>query len=209
MALALIHNIGSRSLECSNAFIASPITPAPVWGLPFASALSNARVAEFGLNPNPDEVRRFYLPSQPTNEISAESGGKAPVILLVEDNPADSGLIREALEEHGVRCELLLVTNGQKAIEFIEKLDSNDILCPDLLILDLNLPRRSGKEILQRMRMSSQCANIPIVVLTSSDHRKDREETAFLGASRYIRKPTRLDEFLKLGGVFKEIIGAL
>jgi two-component system, chemotaxis family, response regulator Rcp1 len=116
-------------------------------------------------------------------------------------------LVREALEEYGVQCELILITNGETAIEFIQKVEADETPCPKLVILDLNLPRKPGRDVLKRIRASSKCEQIPVIVLTSSDARKDRDDAASLGASRYIRKPSRLSEFIELGSVFKEIIG--
>jgi DNA-binding response OmpR family regulator len=129
-----------------------------------------------------------------------------PSILLVEDNPADATLVREALEHHNVSCEVVLVTNGETAIEFLKEIEEQNLPCPDLVILDLNLPRRSGADVLKRMRASVKCGRMTVAVLTSSDSQRDKDETASLGASRYIRKPSRLAEFIKLGGVFREML---
>jgi DNA-binding response OmpR family regulator len=164
---------------------------------------SNALAVEFGWNRKWDKVQRFYLPSRPTADVTPE---KRAIILLIEDNPADSGLVREALVENAVHCELILIINGEQAIDFIDGLDSDQTPCPDLMILDLNLPKIPGRDVLRRMRTGTKCAQIPIVILSSSDNEKDQEEAASLGASRYIRKPYRLDEFLKLGSVFKSMI---
>ena len=125
---------------------------------------------------------------------------------MVEDNDADVNLVREALEEHGVRCELIVITNGEAAIHLVERIDAAEIACPDLVILDLNLPRRPGSEVLRRIRESCTCAPVPVLVLTSSDSRRDRDEAARLGASRYLCKPSRLNEFLELGRVFREML---
>jgi chemotaxis family two-component system response regulator Rcp1 len=127
-------------------------------------------------------------------------------ILLIEDNPADSNLVREALEEHEVECELLLITNGEKAIEFIRQVDAEEAPPPDLVILDLNLPIKPGSRVLEQFQASSRCARAKIIVLSSSDSHKDKEQAARLGASRYYKKPTRLMEYLKLGGVFKQML---
>jgi DNA-binding response OmpR family regulator len=126
---------------------------------------------------------------------------------LIEDNPADVLLVREALEEHLVRCELILITNGERATEFIEAFDADDACGPDLVILDLNLPRRSGLQVLQRIRASQKCNHVPVIILSSSDSQKDKSAAASLGASRYLRKPSRLAEFMQLGSVFKEFLG--
>jgi DNA-binding response OmpR family regulator len=80
--------------------------------------------------------------------------------------------------------------------------------CPDLVILDLSLPKKTGREVFMRIRGSSKCPGVPVIVLTSSDARKDREEIAAVGTHTYIRKPSRLTEFIALGRLFKEMIGS-
>jgi chemotaxis family two-component system response regulator Rcp1 len=129
---------------------------------------------------------------------------KEPVsILLAEDNPADAGLVRRALEEHGVEGELIVIADGEKAIEFIKAIDAEAAPCPDLAIVDLNLPKKPGREVLERMRLSERCRHIPVVILSSSDDERDKADAARFGASRYIRKPSKLDDFLSLGLIFK------
>jgi len=116
------------------------------------------------------------------------------------------GLVREALEEHGVEGELVVLTDGEAAIRFIQAFDAQPVACPDLVIIDLNLPKRPGRDVLECMRQSVACGQIPVVILSSSDAQRDRTETLRLGASRYIKKPSRLEEFMNLGAVFKAII---
>jgi chemotaxis family two-component system response regulator Rcp1 len=123
----------------------------------------------------------------------------------VEDNPADAGLVREALKEHGVEGELIVVTDGEQAIEFIQEMESKPLTRPDLFIVDLNLPKRPGREVLERLRQSTS-RQPPVVILTSSDESRDRDEAMRLGISQYILKPSRLVEFLALGAIFKEMI---
>jgi chemotaxis family two-component system response regulator Rcp1 len=125
------------------------------------------------------------------------------LIFLAEDNPADAGLVRRALEKHGVEGDLLVIADGEKAIEFIDALQEQATTCPHLAIVDLNLPKKPGREVLERMRMSERCRQIPIIILSSSDAERDKAEAARFGASRYIRKPSRLDDFLALGAIFK------
>jgi CheY-like chemotaxis protein len=74
------------------------------------------------------------------------------------------------------------------------------------VIIDLSLPKRSGREVLETMRRSERCRNIPVVILSSSDALQDKADAARLGASLYIRKPSRLEDFLRLGATFKAII---
>lgn len=129
-------------------------------------------------------------------------------IVLIEDNPADTGIVRAALDEHGVDCELVVLSDGEKAVRYIQPFDTRPRACPDLLIVDLNLPKRSGREVLQSVRLSVKCRTAPVVVLSSSDAQQDKEDSARLGANRYIHKPLHLEEFLRLGAVFKAILEA-
>lgn len=116
------------------------------------------------------------------------------------------GLIREALEEHEVQGELLVVTDGERAIQMIRDIESQRVACPDLFIVDLNLPKKPGREVLECAHLSEKCRRSPIVVLSSSDSSRDREDALRLGVSRYISKPSRLDEVLGLGAIFKALL---
>lgn len=127
-------------------------------------------------------------------------------ILLAEDNPADIELVVEALEEHAVSCDLLVVTNGERAATFLDEIDAGKHPCPHLFILDLNLPRKSGAEVLERMRTGCTCPHVPVVILTSSDSQKDKDAVAKFYPFRFLQKPLSLQGFLQLGGVFKEVL---
>ena len=128
-------------------------------------------------------------------------------ILLAEDNSADVYLIREALQAYGVDCPIRLASDGQDVLRMISPAGSND---GDhnlgLIILDLNLPKHDGIEILQRLRENERLAHVPVVILTSSDSPRDRLIVTRLGAARYLRKPSKLDQFLGLGAIFKELL---
>jgi DNA-binding response OmpR family regulator len=128
-------------------------------------------------------------------------------ILVVEDNPADVFLIRQALVGKPVQFRVHVAEDGEKAIQFIGAFESDESAAPlDLIVLDLNLPRVSGLEVLQRVRSSEKCALTKIVVLSSSDSTADRAASAQLGAIRYFRKPADLDEFLKIGDLLVELL---
>lgn len=128
-------------------------------------------------------------------------------MLLVEDNPADVFFVRTALEYGGIETEIVVARDGEKAIELVEAADANPSApCPELVLLDLNLPRASGTEVLRRLRKSIRCADVPVIIVTSSDAPSDRAETARLGANRYFLKPHSLDEYMKLGLLIKEIL---
>ena len=124
-------------------------------------------------------------------------------ILLAEDNPADVYLIEEALREHKVNFKITVAEDGEAAMSMLER----GQVQPDIVLLDLNMPKRSGGEVLDRLRKESG-KDIPVIILTSSDSPTDRDEAFRLGATRYIRKPTGLDEFLQIGAVIKELSGA-
>jgi CheY-like chemotaxis protein len=125
--------------------------------------------------------------------------------LLVEDNPADVLLIREALEEHSIRADIYVLSDGEKAVRFVEN-ESREVAPPDLVILDLNLPRKTGREVLQHIRASQTLGKVRVVVLSSSDAPRDMEESFRLGITKYIRKPSSLREFMKIGGVLRELL---
>jgi len=126
---------------------------------------------------------------------------------MIEDNPADVQLVREAMDEHAVDCELSLFNDGAKAIALFDQVDSSVGLCPDLIVLDLNLPKRTGLEVLQRIRASPVCSAIPVMVLSSSDAANDKNAALRFGANLYVRKPSNLEEFLKIGGAVKRLLG--
>jgi CheY-like chemotaxis protein len=125
-------------------------------------------------------------------------------VLLAEDNAADVYLIREALREHGVICELRVAPDGQEVLQALTGSPAN-VEELRLIILDLNLPRHDGIEILERLR-DIGLHHIPVVVLTSSDSQRDRDLAMQLGAVRFLRKPSELEQFLSLGAVFKELL---
>lgn len=128
-------------------------------------------------------------------------------ILLAEDNPADVYLIREALREHAVDCTLRVASDGQEVLRIISAGDEDPAAqTPALIILDLNLPRHDGIEILQRLRESALLPHVPVAVLTSSDSPQDRAVAIRFGATRFLRKPSSLEQFLSLGSIFKELL---
>jgi CheY-like chemotaxis protein len=140
--------------------------------------------------------------------LSERIGGRnVPRILLAEDNPADVYLIQEALREHGVQCSIKVASDGKEVLTLISSemptIEQEEFA---LIILDLNLPRHDGIEILERLRESARLSHVPVVVLTSSDSPQDRLVATHLGARRYLRKPSNLEQFLDLGSVFKEML---
>lgn len=127
-------------------------------------------------------------------------------ILLAEDNPADVYLIRTTLQEHGIDLPLEVATDGREVLQIIDRQEALDAPELSLIVLDLNLPRHDGIEILQRLQQGKRVAHVPVVVLTSSDSPRDRVLAGELGAARFLRKPSNLEQFLSLGAVLKEVL---
>ena len=129
-------------------------------------------------------------------------------IILAEDNPGDVGLVRYALRQHQVDCELRVLSDGEQVLTFIDLLDMDSGLpCPDLFLLDLHLPKRDGHEILQHLRASERCGQTPVVVLSASESPSDLENAEKSGAVHYFRKPPSLTQFVQLGTIVKKVIG--
>ncbi|HUP02905.1 MAG TPA: response regulator [Bryobacteraceae bacterium] len=150
-------------------------------------------------------ARRKPGPSLASGEPAVELGQR-PRILVAEDNLADVYLIRAALKEHGVDHPLQVVADGAEALRVLDERERCAEAQLDLIILDLNLPRHDGIEILERLHSARKLRGAPVVVLTSSDSLDDRTAAKQLGAARFLRKPSSLAEFLALGAVFKDLL---
>jgi len=127
-------------------------------------------------------------------------------IVLVEDAEPDVILVREALEQSGLDFDLRVFDDGEQGVDFVENIDRDAVACPHLFLLDLNLPKKSGGQVLERVRQSVRCGAVPVVILTSSDSNKDKAQAANLKATGYFRKPSRLDEFMKLGPYLRDLL---
>ncbi|MCF8099929.1 MAG: response regulator [Desulfarculaceae bacterium] len=120
-------------------------------------------------------------------------------ILLVEDNPGDARLAKEALKEAKVANELHWVEDGEQAIDFLYKQgDYTDAPTPDVILLDLNLPKKDGREVLADIKSDPVLRSIPVVVLTVSEAEEDILKSYDLYANCYITKPLDLDQFLEV-----------
>jgi CheY-like chemotaxis protein len=132
-------------------------------------------------------------------------------IVLVEDNPADVVLVREALEVHEVSCKLQSYGTGESALLALARaLNGDKSPLPDLVLLDWNLPVMGGAEVLRTIREWSDFTSIPIAVLTSSGSPRDRSQALTLGATRYIQKPMNLDDFVQqVGTHIRELLNSV
>jgi two-component system, chemotaxis family, response regulator Rcp1 len=118
-------------------------------------------------------------------------------ILLVEDNPGDERLTREALKEGKVYSNLHWVKDGVEAMEFLRRQGRyHDVPRPDIILLDLNLPKKDGREVLQDIKNDSDLKRIPVVVLTTSKAEEDVLRTYNLHANCYVTKPVDLEKFI-------------
>ncbi|MEO8125885.1 MAG: response regulator [Bryobacteraceae bacterium] len=121
-----------------------------------------------------------------------------PLITLVEDNPADVYMFRRALSEKGVGFQLTHLADGEAAVAAFSRINKDvDAPLPDLVVLDLNLPKIGGIEVLSQMRQLSRLRQVPVAILTSSTSPVEMRTAYELGAVQYLRKPTMLDEFLE------------
>ena len=126
---------------------------------------------------------------------------RTKLILLVEDNPDDEALTMRALRQSNIANEVVVARDGVEALDFLfgtgahEGRDTN--LLPQVILLDLKLPKVDGLEVLRRVRADERTAFIPVVVLTSSDEDQDLISSYRLGANSYVRKPVDFDQFLE------------
>ena len=120
-------------------------------------------------------------------------------ILLVEDNPGDADLAKETLETSKLRNNLHVVPDGEKAMKFLRLEEPySDVPRPDIILLDLNLPRKDGREVLAEIKQDEDLKRIPVVVLTSSQADEDILRSYNLHANCYITKPLDFKQFTKV-----------
>jgi CheY-like chemotaxis protein len=127
-------------------------------------------------------------------------------LLVVEDSPADVFLLREAMKEAGLSCQLQIADDGEKAIHILDRVDDGSQNVPDLLLVDLNVPRQSGTQVLARLRQIPRCGKTPVVMMSTSDTQIERTRAFELGATEYFCKPSSLKEFMQLGKLVRRLL---
>jgi len=128
-------------------------------------------------------------------------------ILLAEDNPGDVLLFREALRSSNLACELIVAQDGEKALQLLENAGTPDSSArPDLIVLDINLPKRSGQEVLRWVRGNPGLAAVPVMILTSSASPDDKTKATLLGANLYVQKSSNLDEIFEIGATVQGLL---
>jgi DNA-binding response OmpR family regulator len=161
------------------------------------------------LNLSPDKDQRFTSRSLRDTQSGEGSDTSRRCILLVEDNESDAFLVAQALKEHRVQADLTVLRDGEEAFDFIDAVQNGLRRCPDLIILDLKLPKKTGHEVLAKMRSTGTCSEVPVVVLSSSAALLDMTESRRLGVVRHIQKPVNLDEFMRIGAVLKALLSGI
>jgi CheY-like chemotaxis protein len=128
------------------------------------------------------------------------SGETVPIeVLLVEDDPGDVLMTQEAFAEHKVRNRLAVVSDGEEAIAYLRQEGRfSDAVRPDLVLLDLNLPRRDGRQVLEEIKSDERLRQIPVVVLTTSQADEDILRSYELHANAYVTKPVDFDQFISV-----------
>jgi CheY-like chemotaxis protein len=120
-------------------------------------------------------------------------------VLLVEDDPGDVLLTKEAFEHNKVQNKLHVVSDGEQAIAFLrQEGEYADAPRPDLILLDLNLPRKDGREVLEDIKADAGLRSIPVVVLTTSEAEEDILKSYHLHANAYVAKPVDFDQFIRV-----------
>jgi CheY-like chemotaxis protein len=134
--------------------------------------------------------------------LKVASKGKLAVILLAEDDKGDQELTRRALEEGKIRNELRIVEDGEEALAYLFRRgkyeDPATSPRPDLLLLDLNLPRVDGREVLERVRADAKLRRMAVVVLTTSRQEEDILRSYEVGCNSFITKPVGMDQFIRV-----------
>lgn len=131
--------------------------------------------------------------------MNVSDRGKPIEILVVEDNPGDARLVVEAFKEGKVWNNLIIVEDGVEAMAFLRKEGKyKNVLRPDLIFLDLNLPKKDGREVLKEIKLDENLRRIPVVILTTSEAEEDIMKTYNYHANCYITKPVDLDKFIEV-----------
>src|SRR6185503_4206669 len=198
-ASASRRSTSSASSWCSSGCMTRASTRAPASAWRSARRWWTATAAAYGWSPVPAAAAGSFSRYRRRKAfIMAERHPGAPVeILLVEDNPADVRLTKEALKEGKVFNNLHWAKDGVEAIEFLRRKGKHaDAPRPDIILLDLNLPKKDGREVLQDIKNDEKLKRIPVVILTTSKAEEDVLRSYNLHANCYVTKPVDLEKFI-------------
>ncbi len=125
--------------------------------------------------------------------------GQPIEILMIEDNPSDVRLTKEAFKDAKVRNRMHVAVDGEDAMVFLHREGRHsEAPRPDLILLDLNLPKKNGREVLAEIKSDSELRRIPVVILTTSDDERDIMTAYDLHVNAYVKKPVDLEQFIKI-----------
>jgi two-component system, chemotaxis family, response regulator Rcp1 len=131
----------------------------------------------------------------------------APLVLVIEDNVSDVFLLERALNKQDLRVELLHLADGDQALDFVRRTGVfSDMPIPSLILMDLNLPRHNGEDILREIRGASHLSGIPVCAWSSSQSQQDQAVLTELGIARFVTKPLGLDQFMEIGKIIKDLL---
>src|SRR6266436_855719 len=207
MALASRKSTPIVSSSSSSGCIQRPNIQAQASGWPSARRLSSGMAVESGSSRQLVEVLRFVsrFPlnqsgvSRRKNKMNFESPSIPVDILLVEDNAGDVRLTQEVLRDSKVRNNLIVASNGEEALACLRKQGKfKNTIRPDLILLDLNLPIKDGRQVLAEIKDDIDLKRIPVVILTTSKAEEDILRTYNLHANCYVTKPVDLEQFVKV-----------
>ena len=125
-------------------------------------------------------------------------------ILIVEDNPTDVAFLRRALRDDGLMADIVVVNDADRAVEYLER--CTEATRPDLAVIDINLPKLSGIEVLHKCRFAPSLADMKTMILTSSDDPSDHCRADLIGANAYVRKPRALSEFAAVARTIRTLL---
>jgi DNA-binding response OmpR family regulator len=149
------------------------------------------------------------MPTPRKVRVSLEDASVVPAarILVIEDNRSDVFLLERALKQQDLRYELIHLLTGGQALAFIHRQGAYaDAAIPDLILMDLNLAKYTGEEILREIRAAQHLAGVPVCAWSSSQSRRDEAMLKGLGVAEFITKPAGLDQFMEIGKTIKDLL---
>lgn len=156
------------------------------------------------------EDLRSTFPSLPQPDTSADQEENASrLVLLVEDNPTDIFVVKKVLAEAGINIPIRIARDGQDALQYLLGIAGDETAgCPVLVLLDLNLPKIDGLEVLRQLRAAQRCRAMPVVVVTSSGAESDRTAARNLHVDAYFQKPATLAGYAELGALVRRVLAS-
>lgn len=227
MGSELNRNLLKKSLDYSNGFTGGTSTREAGSGWRFASAWWSSTGGTSGWSdrlPAKEQPFASPFPCDPDADRQPPNGEKvrsrvqnrshdeayaAPgVVLLVEDNPLDVFVIREAIQGSGLNLALQVAANGQEALRYLQDVGAKESSLPVLVLLDLNLPKIAGLDVLRELRGNPAWSQVPVIVVTSSLAGEDCVAAKHLGAEEYFQKPTDLKKYMELSELMQRVLRA-